>query len=347
MAGSAHCRTSAGDWEYATALIRRVCALAGPLTMIEDLQASARALGISKAVRDHDTSVLFPWLLEQFSFQGIADAVAQGYMDTHGSVTWADLQRALSNSPSCPKLANYWTFHSCGYRKSQGVCAEPEHLPACPLPAAPLRNGSLNQLAYSLFLFIRDIARGDLVPWIDDQLAPLAELPSQERGPAARAALLDPLRHVHGVSDKVLSLALSALLIGAAPVKASWLQVGISLIVVDTLVHNFLHRTGILQRLRAQHAYGPACYGRGGCADLLEMLSAGIDARTFNPTFPAAFPRFVQHAVWRYCAANGLNTCNGNRIDDAQPCANVYCRLFTGCDRLALDKTKNLLNAVA
>jgi hypothetical protein len=27
-----------------------------------------------------------------------------------------------------------------------------------------------------------------------------------------------------------------------------------------------------------------------------------IDASAFNPTFSADFPRFVQHAIWRYCA---------------------------------------------
>src|SRR3954453_7423485 len=135
-------RIFATDRDYATNLIRRVCALAGPLTMIEDLQASARACGIGKAVRRHDTAVLFPWLLEQLSFQGIADSVAQGYMDAHGTVTWAELENALSQSPSCPKLASYWTLHGCGYRKSHGACGEPEHFAACPLPTAPLRNGS-------------------------------------------------------------------------------------------------------------------------------------------------------------------------------------------------------------
>jgi len=38
------------------------------------------------------------------------------------------------------------------------------------LPKHNLRNGRLNQTAYSLFLFIRDIADGDLVGWIDGQL---------------------------------------------------------------------------------------------------------------------------------------------------------------------------------
>jgi hypothetical protein len=34
-----------------------------------------------------------------------------------------------------------------------------------------LRNGRLNQMAYSLFLFMRDIAACDFVGWINQQLA--------------------------------------------------------------------------------------------------------------------------------------------------------------------------------
>jgi hypothetical protein len=51
-----------------------------------------------------------------------------------------------------------------------------------------------------------------------------------------------------------------------------------------------------------------------------------IDARQFNPEFPPPFPRFVQHAIWRYCAQSGLDVCNGNRIDDRQSCANLYAK---------------------
>ena len=65
------------------------------------------------------------------------------------------------------------------------------------------------------------------------------------------------------------------------------------MIAVDTLVHNFLHRTGILHRFRAEHAYGVACYRPGGCADIIDTVAQQIDARQFNP---AAFPRSVQHA---------------------------------------------------
>jgi hypothetical protein len=44
----------------------------------------------------------------------------------------------------------------------------------------------------------------------------------------------------------------------------------------------------------------------------------------------------VQSAIWRYCAANGLDVCNGNRIDDDTRCDNGHCQLFRRCDRIAL-----------
>ena len=100
------------------------------------------------------------------------------------------------------------------------------------------------------------------------------------------------------------------------------------MIAVDTLVHNFLHRTGILRRLGADHPYGPSCYRPSGCANIIERVAGRIDAREFNPDFPAIFPRFVQHAIWFYCAQSGLDVCNGNRIDDRKSCENIYCNLF-------------------
>jgi hypothetical protein len=78
------------------------------------------------------------------------------------------------------------------------------------------------------------------------------------------------------------------------------------MIAVDTLVHNFLHRTGILRRFRADHAYGLACYRPGGCAEIIEAVAHQIDARQFDRRFPRAFPRFVQHAIWRYCSQQVL-----------------------------------------
>ena len=63
------------------------------------------------------------------------------------------------------------------------------------------------------------------------------------------------------------------------------------MIAVDTLVHNFLHRTGILSRFGAQHGYGAACYQPGKCADIIGRVAQQIDARAFNPTFPGCVPQ--------------------------------------------------------
>jgi hypothetical protein len=141
---------------------------------------------------------------------------------------------------------------------------------------------------------------------------------------------------VYGVADKVLAIALSPLLMGLGKREPLWFEVGVSLIAVDTLVHNFLHRTGILERFSANHPYGDGCYRPGGCAAIVRLIATHIDAREFNRAFPATFPRFVQHAIWRYCAESGLDVCNGNRIADSARCENAHCQLFRQCDRVAL-----------
>ena len=61
----------------------------------------------------------------------------------------------------------------------------------------------------------------------------------------------------------------------AAPKRLHlWHEVGASMIAIDTLVHNFLVRTGILARFDADHSYGAACYQAGGCADIIEGRGA-------------------------------------------------------------------------
>jgi hypothetical protein len=90
---------------YALKIVHATCCLAGSASYLDDIRADLRDCGISRAVRDHDTPVLFDWLVEALSFQGISDAVAAGYMDQHGSVRWADIAEALSQSPPAPSWA--------------------------------------------------------------------------------------------------------------------------------------------------------------------------------------------------------------------------------------------------
>jgi hypothetical protein len=294
------------------------------VTFIDDIAADLDWEGVLAAITAHDSGPVFDWLVGVLSYQGITDAVAEHYMEAHGQATWHGIEADLAQPFDCRKLASYWQFHGCRYAKTAGTCAQPHLIAACPLPTYDLRNGRLNQSAFSLYLFIRDIADGDLIGWIDDQIA--AAGPPGRPGWAAAAgqALVGALRHVYGVSDKVLTMALSGLLIGAPADQSHWRAVGAAMITVDTLVHNFLIRTGILGRFGADHPYGNDCYGPTGCAEILDQVAAAIDARQFNPAFPQTFPRFIQHAAWRYCAQFGLDICNGNRIDDRQRCDNRY-----------------------
>jgi hypothetical protein len=331
-------QTSSVAIDHAVRLIHAVCGLAGSPTLIDDIRADLTADKVRKAIRNRETGPIFDWLLAALSYQGISDQVAHDYMVKHGRAAWADIAQKLGRGVSCPKLKSYWHFHGCRYGKARRICAEPDHIGACPLPSHDLRNGHLNQTAYSLFLFIRDLADGDLIGWINTQLAATDRPPGAHRLSRMAAALIAPMREIYGVSDKVLSMALSSLLLGAPKKMGRWTEVGGAMIAIDSLVHNFLHRTGILARFKAKHPYGPACYRPGGCADIIAAVVQRIDARQFNPAFPQTFPRFVQHSIWRYCSQSGLDVCNGNRIDDAKRCGNMECRVRLMCDRVVLRK---------
>ena len=64
--------------------------------------------------------------------------------------------------------------------------------------------------------------------------------------------MIGPLREVYGVSDKVLTMTLSCILLAAPKRLHLWQEVGASMIAIDTLVHNLLGRTGILARCRGR-----------------------------------------------------------------------------------------------
>jgi hypothetical protein len=219
-------------YAYAHRIIYTACCLAGASSFVDDARDNLANEGVLGAIKAHNTPVLFDWMVHAFSYQGIADAIAADYMDKHGAVTWSAIAADLDAGPACPKLQSYWQFHDCGYRKGSGTCTEPELLSGCPLPRHPLRNGRLNQTAYSLFLFIRHIADGDLVGWIDRQLAAADDRTDPDRITRMSERLVGPLRQVYGVSDKVVMMTLSSLLLASS--KLLWAEVGASMIAVDT-----------------------------------------------------------------------------------------------------------------
>ena len=240
--------------DHAVRIIHAICGLAGSPSLIDNIRADLTADKVRAGIRRRDTAAVFDWLLAAVSYQGISDQVAHDYMAKHGRAAWRDIDQKLGQGVSCPKLKSYWHFHGCRYGKASRTCAEPDHIGGCPLPSHDLRNGHLNQMAYSLFLFIRDLADGDLIGWIDGRLAASDGSPGPHRLTRMAAAVIEPMREIYGVSDKVLAMALSSLLLGAPKKLGRWIEVGGRLIAIDTLVHNFLHRTGILARFWDQAA---------------------------------------------------------------------------------------------
>jgi hypothetical protein len=258
---------------HATHVIRTVSNILCEPTFVEDIRASFAEIGLLDAIQRHDTGALFNWLIGAIHYQGISDAVADAYIAKHGCITFKDIKRALVTEPSCPKLHNYWSFSGCGFRKGQLSCSEPQHIRQCPLPKANLRNGSLNQSAYHLYLFMRDVACNDFVAWLDGRLERADKPSSPDRERLLTEAVLEPLRHVHGVSDKVLSMSMASVLLAGDADRERWVAAGAHLIAIDTLIHNFMHRSGILKRLQVEHSYGTACYGPSGCSGIIEQVS--------------------------------------------------------------------------
>ncbi|MCP2132835.1 hypothetical protein ABH977_008372 [Bradyrhizobium ottawaense] len=152
--------------DRALVLANTICSLAGADGLI-----GPGTGGLQQAIADHDTPYLFEHLVGSFSLQGISDRAALTYMERHDRPSWRDLQQATSRPPARPKLRGYWTFYGCAYQKAARTCAEPAALAQCSVPRPALRNGRLNQMTYSLFFFIRDVADGNLVHWIDRSLA--------------------------------------------------------------------------------------------------------------------------------------------------------------------------------
>ena len=179
-------------------LIRQVCRLSPYTDLMAETRASLRAEGITSAVRNHDSAALFDWLMTMLSYRGIADRIAADYLEHYGQATWQVIESDLRRGPSCPKLRSYWHFQDCRYRKTHYTCAEPAHLPQCSLPKHWLRNGGLNQTAFSLFLFIRDVAGGDLVGWLDRRLQAAGQAAGPDRLTALRGAVLAPLKKSTG-----------------------------------------------------------------------------------------------------------------------------------------------------
>ena len=318
---------SKNDWAYAINIVETVTWLAGRPDYFDELGRGRSPQSFSGSISGCACSskASRPMTgVEQRSM--ISTPWPDLILAAHKQPAWVNIARGVNNG-ACPLLQSYWHFHGCGYRKAAQTCAKPRLMVSCPLPDHEFRNGNLSQLAYSLLLFIRDVAQGDLIDWIDRRLAEAREGPAEGRLGRMARSIIEPLAGLHGASHKVLNMALSDLLLIGGGRNRLWAELAPSLIAVDSLVHNFLVRTGILARARAEHPYGPQCYGPTGCASVLSILCERYRRPPVQTGhFQKIFPRFIQHAIWTYCAGDGRNVCNGNTIDDQSRCQNTDCR---------------------
>jgi len=145
---------------------------------------------------------------------------------------------------------------------------------------------------------------------------------------------------IANVGPKLAHMALSSLFLSRYP-GWDYRQVGLHMIAVDSLVHNFLHRTGILDCYQLDHAYGPRCHTEKGCLGVIHDLASRIDCREFNPNLPAHFPRFVQYHIWAYCAKDAENICNGNKCKPGKPNPACVLHLQHLCGKFPPQKPAN------
>lgn len=198
-------RSDGLNFSQAVSLIERVCDAAGSRNILSEARKDLQRAGVIKAVRNRNDGPIFDWLIRQVSYQGISDAAADTYIAAHGTASGEVIERSLSwLRPECDLLqSSFWDFKGCNYRKTASTCSRPSHLRNCPVAKLDLRRGDLSQAAFSLHLFMRDVAGRDFVRWVDDRLDQ-----TSAAGLDGARALIEPMSQVHGLRARPRSMRL-------------------------------------------------------------------------------------------------------------------------------------------
>lgn len=268
-------------------------------------------------------------LFEIANYQGMSDRAASSWLLTNGNPDFQQLALRLTHE-RCECAGSVDGISGCGYLRSQRVCSRPALLARCIVPTIPARKGQLARLAVALSYWAKDLPDQNLGMWARSKL---------KRGDhrAGGAAMVEDLKRLPGVSDKVANMIASDVAIGLSTGSDALLSAGASLIVVDSLVHNLLLRTGAIFAVGKPHAFGSGCYALGGCLELIVSFSETIDAHMYNPAWPRLAPRMLQHALWRFCAGNEFNVCNGNQIHAGTKCETSFCPASKWCARQIIE----------
>lgn len=287
------------------------------------------------------TRDLFRSFMGHFSLQGISDKIVAEFRAKHGAITYLQISRRINtqrkNHPNlCGKLKSFELFKSCGYKKEKFTCKNMRMLMRCPLRFHVLLKGVLNVKAYSFYFYLGDECHGDLITHIDNIILKHFRVGVDEPSAtiAAKDDLIGSLTKIFGVGNKLANMTLSSFLM-ADQTRVYHIKVARALVAIDSLVHNFFHRTGALQLYECSHNYGPSCFKN--CVQIVNTLSKHIDVKIFKEDQPRYFPRFVQHSIWYFCAGDGADICNGKNIDDSEPCnMEGICPVYDLCGRITL-----------
>jgi hypothetical protein len=146
-----------------------------------------------------------------------------------------------------------------------------------------MKRGALNQMVFSLYFFLRDVCRRDFYTFVREHFGE-----GQLTAGAVSERLHDFIGKISAIANvgpKLAQMALAWLFLTRSP-GWDYRQVGLHMIAVDSLVHTFLHRAGILDSYQVEHAYGPRCHAEAGCLGVIHDLTrSGLIAARPGKTY--------------------------------------------------------------
>ena len=173
---------------HAVRITQNVCQLAGPFDLLDFVRQELRRHGILAAVRHHDTPAIYDWLMSVMSFQGIANRVAEGYLDRHGNVTWADIDASLVQAAGLPKAWRLLAVRPVPLWQGLRQLQHAEAFAVLPLADASVAQRPLEPDGLQLVLVHARRRRRRFRGWVDRQLD-VAGSPRRDPAPSPLARL--------------------------------------------------------------------------------------------------------------------------------------------------------------
>lgn len=302
--------------------------------LLEDKSEEYIKLAIKDALEGKNAK-LYRFFLDAFKYVGGSNLVNEKvWEEMNPKPTYHRIRNELG-SAECPKLESFDQFDRCGYSKSQKdsgkPCTMPRFFNECPLPQYDMKNGKLNQMVFSTYLFLKDRCQGDFPGFIKEIFGTPQQVEKlEEEELNARVKTLEnEMCRIFNVGPKLINMTMSSLFY-AKTGKWNYRRVFPQMAAVDSLVHEFLHRTGTLKLFGREHKYGEkVCHSPEGCVGVINDIARQIDCRRYNKDYPEYYPRMVQVCIWKFCTEScNQKNCKYEELDEG-------CEFFDWCEHLS------------